>query len=405
MSQLGENTVRTEMKPWLWVRRPLWIVFVAFTLRLAVSGVLLAHNRLFWGVNEPAAIARAMVEGRGFSSAFHDANGPTAWLAPVYPALLACIFRFFGVESTASAITAILLNTIFSSLTAAVLVQFGREQFTENAGIVAGWAWAMAPPLLFIPWLPWETCLSGLVYPFVLRAMLRLSGASRSRDWAWCGAFWSFAALLNPAMLAPLPALVVETATRSRRWKEPGLMIVVCVLGILPWTVRNFRAFGQVVPVRSNFWPEFYFGNVSFSLHPTGDSMVYQREGEMPFAADLRRRSIDFVQSNPGAFARLTGERFLAFWSQPSSLQPYPLILFLVTMGGLVQAGQRRKRWAAFTSALVLYPLVYYVTYTFARYRYPIEPLMYALAGYFFCDLWSRSRKLWSGSSAATPSG
>lgn len=388
------------MKPWLWVRRPLWIVLVAFALRLTVMGVLLVHNRLAWGVNEPAAIARAIVEGRGFSSAFHDANGPTAWLAPAYPALLACIFRFFGVESTASAITAILLNTIFSSLTAAVLVQLGKEQLTENAGIIAGWAWAMAPPLLFMPWLPWETSLSGLVYPFVLMAMLRLNGASRSRDWAWCGAFWSFAALLNPAMLAPLPALVVETATRSRRWKQPALMILVCVLGILPWTLRNFRAFGQVVPVRSNFWPEVYFGNVSFSLHPTGDSMLYQKEGEMLFAADLKARVLNFVRTNPRVFARLTGERILAFWARRSQLGSYPLVLLLMTIGGLVQAWRRGKRWATFTSVLALYPLVYYLTYTYARYRYPIEPLMYALAGYFVCELWASRRKLRLSSSA-----
>ena len=165
-------------------------------------------------------------------------------------------------------------------------------------------------------------------------------------------------------------------------------MLAVCLLGILPWTVRNFRAFGQIVPVRSNFWPEVYFGNISFSLHPTGDSMLYQNEGEMRFAADLKGRVLEFVRSNPKEFARLTGGRILAFWLRRSQLELYPLIIFLMTMGGLVQAWRQRKRWAAFTSVLVLYPLVYYVSYTFARYRYPIEPLMYLLAGYFVCELW-----------------
>ena len=387
MRQPGEDTVRSGVKPWLWVRRPGWIVLVAFTLRIAVAGVLLAHNRLSWGVNEPGGIAGAIVQGHGFSSAFHDANGPTAWLAPIYPTLLACIFRFFGIETAASAVAAILLNVIFSSLTAAVLVQLGKEQFSEGAGMVAGWAWAIAPPLLFIPWLLWETCLSGLVLAFAFMTTLRLGGASRSRDWAWCGAIWSFAALLNPAILAPLPALAVNAAVQSRRWKGSALMIVVCVLGILPWTARNFRAFGQIVPVRSNFWPEAYFGNVGFSLHPTGDSMLYQQEGEMSFAQDLRTRTLGFVRSNPRWFARLTRERMVAFWMRPPQLQPYPLALFLMAMAGIVQAWRRRKRWAAFTAVLVLYPVVYYITYAFARYRHPIEPLMYALAGYFACEL------------------
>jgi Dolichyl-phosphate-mannose-protein mannosyltransferase len=385
--------VHRGTKRWVWLRRPGWIVFAALTLRLAVLGVFLAHNRVSWGVNEPAGIARAIVEGRGFSAAFHDATGPTAWVAPAYPALLACIFRIFGVTSAASAITAILLNVVFSSLTAAVLVKLGREQLSEAAGIVAGWAWAMAPPLLFIPWLLWETCLSGLVLPFAFLATLRLTGSSRSRDWAWCGVIWSFGALLNPAMLAPLPALAIDAALRSRRRKQPVLMIAVCLLGTLPWTVRNFHALGQIVPVRSNFWPEVYFGNITFSLHPTGDSMLYQNEGEMRFAADLRGRVLEFVHSNPKEFARLTGARILAFWMRGSQLGPYPFVIFLMTMGGLIQAWRRGKRWAAFTSVLMLYPLVYYVSYTFARYRYPIEPLMYALAGYFVWELWVGIRR------------
>ncbi|MGA8763043.1 MAG: hypothetical protein WB562_09280 [Candidatus Sulfotelmatobacter sp.] len=383
------------------MRRPVWIVLVAFTLRTTVAGMLLAHNSLTWRVNEPGAIARSIVLGRGFSSAFHDANGPTAWLAPAYPALLACIFRFFGIETTASAVVAILLNVIVSSLTAAVLIQLGKEQFSETAGIIAGWAWAMAPPLLFIPWLLWETCLSGLILAVAFAATLRLGGTSRLREWAWCGGIWSFAALLNPAILAPLPLLAVDAAVHSRRWKGPALMLLVCVLGILPWTARNFRAFGQIVAVRSNFWPEFYFGNVDFGLHPTGNTMLYQEEGEILFAADLRRRALNFVHSNPRVFARLSGERIVSFWIQPAQLRPYPPVLLLIALAGLAEAWRRRKRWVGFASALLLYPLVYYVTYTFSRYRYPIEPLMYALAGYLACELFTGNRKPRPAASAA----
>ena len=382
------------MKSWRWVRRPVWIVAVAFTLRITVMGVLLANNPLSWGVNEPAGIARALVQGRGFSSAFHDANWATAWVAPVYPGLLACIFRFFGIETAASAEVAISLNVIFSSLTAVVLIRLGTEQFGEAAGIVAGWAWAMAPPLLFIPWLPWETCLSALVLAVGFRTTMRLAGNSRLREWAGCGAIWSLGALLNPAILAPLPALAIDAGVYSRRWKGPALMIAVCVLGVLPWTARNFRALGKVVPVRSNFWPEVYFGNVDFSLHPTGNSMLYQREGEIQFASDLRSRTLGFLSSQPGSFARLTRDRIVAFWTQPSQQRPYPACLFFLALGGVVQAWRRKKRWVGFLSVLVLYPVVYYITSVFTRHRHPIEPLMYVLAGYALCELFSGSRRL-----------
>ncbi len=365
---------------------------MACLLRLAAVAVLRSHHNFSWGVNEPAHIASAMVQGKGFSSAFHDAAGPTAWLAPIYPAALACIFYFFGIETPSSAAAAVLLNVVFSSLTAVVIAKLGRERLSQTAGSVAGWAWALAPPLLVMPWLLWETCLSGLILTLAFAATLRLGPASRPRDWAWCGAGWSFAGLLNPAMLAPLAALTLEAAVRTRRWKRPVLLLAVCMVGVLPWTVRNDRVLGRLVPIRSNFWPEVYFGNVDFSFHPTGDSMLYQREGEMRFAADLRARTIAFVRSHPWLFLRLTGHRIGAFWTGTAGASAYPFALFLLSVGGIVQAARRGKRWLPFAAVLGIYPAVYYITYTFARYRYPIEPLMYLLAGFFLATMFPQKR-------------
>jgi hypothetical protein len=373
--------------------RPMWIFVTAFLLRTAVMATFFVHSQFTWGVNESAGIARSIVEGHGFSSAFHDADGPTAWLAPVYPGLIAAIFRFLGIESVASAGVAVLFNVIFSSLTAVLLVRLGREQLGETAGVVAGWCWAIAPPLLVMPWLPWETCLSALVLTFAFLTTLKLRSSSRLADWIRCGMIWSFAALLNPAMLAPLAVLSAEAALHTRRLKGPAVMIGVCVLGILPWTVRNYRAFRCVVPIRSNFWPEAYFGNVGFSLHPTGGAMLYQKEGEIAFSRDLKKRTLNFVRSNPREFTRLVAHRIAAFWGRSSALQPCPVVVLGLSLGGIAMAWWQRKRWLAFASVLAVYPVVYYVTYVFARYRYPIEPLMYGLSAYLVVALFSGLHK------------
>jgi hypothetical protein len=115
--------------------------------------------------------------------------------------------------------------------------------------------------------------------------------------------------------------------------------------------------------------------------------MLYQREGERLFVADMKGRALSFVRSNPGTFWRLTEKRVVAFWAQPPQFWPYPWLLFLATFGGVVESVRRRKRWIEFLLVLLLYPPLYYVTHAFARFRYPIEPLMYALAAYFVCQL------------------
>ncbi len=372
---------------WTFLQRPTLIVLAAAAVRLAVVGFLLVHQPPAWGTNEAAGIARQLAQGHGFASPFHDSTGPTARLAPVYPSLLACLFLVFGIQSVASAWAAILLNIVFASLAAAVILKLGTEHFGSFAGTIAAWAWAISPPVVVMPWLRWETSLSALVMTFALMRTLRLNSDSPLRDWGVCGCVWGLAALLNPALLAPLPALAVLLAARRRPLSRVMLMLLICGLVIVPWTVRNRVSMRVFVPLRSNFWPEAYFGNVDFSEHPLGNSMLYQREGEMNFAHDLHARVIERVQSDPKEFVRRTAGRVISFWTRPPQFSPLPLLLFVAALGGIFLARRNGREWASFASVLGFYPLIYYLTYTFSRYRHPIEPVIYVLASYAVAEL------------------
>jgi hypothetical protein len=52
--------------------------------------------------NEVGSVAAAVAQGQGFCCVFHQPTGPTAWLAPVYPVILASIFKLFGSFTVAS---------------------------------------------------------------------------------------------------------------------------------------------------------------------------------------------------------------------------------------------------------------------------------------------------------------
>ncbi|MGC2016431.1 MAG: hypothetical protein WA657_11410, partial [Candidatus Acidiferrales bacterium] len=45
---------------------------------------------------ESGNIAHSLATGHGFSSPFRVDTGPTAWMTPAFPLLLAGIFRLFG---------------------------------------------------------------------------------------------------------------------------------------------------------------------------------------------------------------------------------------------------------------------------------------------------------------------
>src|SRR5215472_9155871 len=116
----------------LW-QSPLAMFFVALALRLL--GVRLFYNstwndyqdHLLFGF-ETGRIARSIVEGRGFGNPISVPSGPTAWLTPVYPYLLAGVFKLCGVFTKTSALVILSCNSLFSALVLLPAVLHGEAQ-------------------------------------------------------------------------------------------------------------------------------------------------------------------------------------------------------------------------------------------------------------------------------------
>src|SRR5438105_11171220 len=109
-----------ERKPF--VRSVWFIVLVAFALRLAVITVghtykitpRRDHFQFGW---EMGRLARSIATGQGFSSPTDLPSGPSAWAPPLYPYILAGVFKLFGIYSNASGWIILALNSIFAALT------------------------------------------------------------------------------------------------------------------------------------------------------------------------------------------------------------------------------------------------------------------------------------------------
>src|ERR1700687_363675 len=83
------------------------MVLVALAIRLVVMVFLLPEQlepqRDHWHFGyEAGRIARSIVQGRSFSSPLFEETGPTAWMTPVYPYLVAAVFKLFGTYTTTS---------------------------------------------------------------------------------------------------------------------------------------------------------------------------------------------------------------------------------------------------------------------------------------------------------------
>ena len=130
---------------------------------------------------ETGRIARSIVLGQGFSSPFQATTGPTAWLAPIYPYILAAVFKVFGVYTSASAIAILSINAIFSVLTIVAVFHIARRAFGLRAAVWSGWLAALFPYAWYwaIKW-AWETSLATLLLTCVFLLSMRMAGVESS---------------------------------------------------------------------------------------------------------------------------------------------------------------------------------------------------------------------------------
>ncbi len=382
-----------------------WMVVVAFGLRF--GWILVAHTYKFKTLDnnfsfgwEMGRIGRSLAQGQGFSNPFSGTTGPTAWEPPLYPFLIAGVFKLFGIYTHASALVLLSINSIFSALTCIPVFLITRRCFSEKLAMWTAWLWAVLPPVMYwcTRWV-WETSLAALLLALVFWLSLELEERDGPLPWLQFGLLWGIAALANTSLLAFLPASGLWAW--YRRWKGGkrslagvALSALVFVACIAPWLARNYRVLG-VMSLRSNFGAELRIGNGPGAdgtwreyLHPTQNvyqMRLYRQMGEVAYVAERQRQAVAFIREDYPRFLGLCLKRFIYYWggvprlSEIPSLAPIKNSVFLassvLSIWGLARALRRRKPGAwLFLWLILFYPMVYYAVFPHPRYRHPIEP-------------------------------
>jgi len=392
------------------------MVLVALAIRLVVMVFLLPEQlepqRDHWHFGyETGRIARSIVEGKGFGSPLFEDTGPTAWLTPVYPYLVAAVFEVFGVYTKASAIVLLSLNCLMSALVCVVVFLVARISFGERIAKWSGWGWAFCPYGIYFPAERiWETWLATLLLCILFLITLKLETEDRLSYWAAFGLVWGLEALTSPAVLAVLPFLAVWVIYRRHRegrsWFSLNVAASLVFLAIVsPWLVRNYEIFHRFVPFRdgmglvlrlgtrgnSDYWGPYELG----PWHNDAEWNEFKQLGELGYMDHKKQQAVEFIRANPGWYAWTTVRRAVFLWTgywsldraylKDEPLDP-PNIFMCTTLTVLALLGlwrAWRMDWGrAMPYALVLFsfPLIYYITSPEVYYRRPIDPFFVILA-------------------------
>ena len=408
---LGSESAAT--RPSLKRSHTLAVLGIALAARLLVVWIVVTRfppQWLFLRGMEMGLLAKSLIAGQGLSSPFGGNTGPSAFVAPVYPILVAAVFRVFGSFSAASEIALLIAQILLNLVTIWLIMHIARQLFNQAAATVAGLIWACSLPLIWMPTIFWETSLSCCLLTGMLVLALRYREEPKidAAQWLEVGAYCGFTAMVNPALLPSLAAIVLWIAWGTRRssFKRPLLAVLAFLLVFSPWPIRNAHTFHAFIPLRTTVGFELWMGNhagstgfLDESLFPTFNSQEladYESIGEVEYTQHKSDLAWRYIYSHPAEFIRLTVRRTIRFWTGTGTQHGSPFFAFhavittLFSFAGLLLLFRSRRYdiGVLFLLPLILFPIPYLITHAEFRYRLVIDPLLTVVAAYAITELY-----------------
>jgi 4-amino-4-deoxy-L-arabinose transferase-like glycosyltransferase len=410
------SSLKNLSAPWaiFWAGLLVRILYVTFAHSYRINDI---QDHFNFGY-EMGRIARSLVTGYGYANPFNGNSGPTAWVPPLYPLLIAAVFKVFGIYTAISAWVMLALNSIFSAATSIFVYQIAVRCYNRKVALWSAWIWALYPAAMqyAVRWI-WEMSLTTMLFTAVLALAIRTRGIGEPPDekthqttkqWLLFGLLWGLIALSNSTPLLFLPVcgiwVLAGAKHKAPAFRRAIVSGIVFLAVIAPWMIRNYETFHAFVPFRSNFGAELYMGN-----NPESDGMPwgktvngkrqvsqYTELGELQYAKEQGALAKAWIRSHPKRFIEISLKRFYFFWSSvPHAETPHKFLVFvrdinycvpnILAILGLALSLRRRKPAAGLLIwAFVLLPFTYYFVTAVARFRHPLEPLIVILSVFLF---------------------
>ncbi|HVT97116.1 MAG TPA: hypothetical protein VHE33_06385 [Acidobacteriaceae bacterium] len=369
---------------------------------------------------EMGRIARSLATGQGYANPFDHFSGPTAWVTPLYPLILAADFKLFGVYTAVSAWMILAFDSLLNALMVRTTWEIAARCFNRKVAVWSAWIWAVYPAAMqfAVKWV-WEISLTAFLFQCILVLALRMrnvggapeeaENAASTPRWGAFGLLWGLITLSSAsiAIFLPFCGLWILKGAGSLRRQIPRVLLasVVCVACLVPWLVRNALVFHRFIPMRTNFGAEFNMGNnpylegtvIGSPVALAHEETLLDKMGEVQYSKMRGREAMERIRREPSVFLALTLRRFYYFWADV----PHATIrgkewteyarglnfefASLAGVMGLILAVRRRVPGAVlFAMAFAVIPFVYYFVFVQARFRHPLEPLITILGVYLF---------------------
>jgi len=394
-----------------------WVIAVfLIALALRLGYVAVAERPPISDEQYYDGLARSLAAGEGYTAG----GVPTAYWPVGYPAFLAVFYALFGHHY----LPILIFQSLLGAATAASLVLLGREFESAAAARAAGLIIALAPNQVAYAARLFPAVVSAFAFVTIALLVLKTRGF---RGAACAGVATGVAALVAPVMLISVPAaLVADSFRRPGVFKVVGrgaVTAAVALAVVAPWTYRNWRVFGEFVPISTNGGVNLWIGNNpnatgAYSYPTSRINPLFMTEGELARDRLGREFSWYFMKNNTEQFLLLAIPKFVYTYGAdisafqygdiargvdsvvsatrfPARLaQSYYAVLWVGLVLGLVKTRRRFLLTDGKTrlplAALLVWPaaltLAYMVFFGGGRFHFPMLPFMAVAAALALAD-------------------
>ena len=274
-------------------------------------------------------IAKSMHAGKGFSNPFGNLeSGPTAWMPPVLPALLAGLLWLFDGDKDLVMAVVIFLQVFVLIGTGVLVVTLVRQTCSRLWTGVAAVLFVLGVISEFHLWFQFthDCWIILLALDLLLAGLCWWRPLHRWPTALGWGLFGGFCAMINPLVALFWGLYTVLVGWQQRNGSRLGIAVLVAGMTLLPWTVRNYLVFDRLIPVKPNLAYELYqsqcvqkdglIQDTTFGKHPYNPSagrerLEYKTLGETAYIDRKRELFWQAVWADPQDFIKRVADRFL----------------------------------------------------------------------------------------------
>jgi 4-amino-4-deoxy-L-arabinose transferase-like glycosyltransferase len=422
---------RPRIGPAVWL-----ILLFALVLRLGYVAVT-PDYKLVDDATDYDRHARSIASGNGYADVGLPGRA-TAFRPPGYTYFLGAVYAVTGVKDKPErerVLPGRIANALVGTLVVALIGLIAAQLWSRRAALVAMALGAVYIPLITVGGAIMSEILFAALLLGSLAAAIQHRRSSHRWRWALLAGFLGGLTVLTRAnalvLLVPL-AFAVWDARPRRSWRSlgpPVVLVVVALLAVTPWTIRNAVVFHQFVPVSTQLGSALAGTYNTDAMGDTKNPASWRslrRVDEYKYLTGqwkviteaqleqkLRAASIDFIKEHPSYVLKVmwwdTRRALdLASWSwsrhTASTISISPgwsdagVICFwvfaLLALGGVCTRAARTTPWWVWAMPALVYLGVVAMVFETPRYRTGIDPFIVMLAALAVLSLAARRARV-----------